>query len=514
LSDLFSHNFLIEVEKNKSIKIYKGNYKISKKTSSMVLLHQIWKDNKIEEIFSLYEKYGQNFPLKLSGQFFVFIWDESKKEFIFANDRIGVVPVYFYEDDIKIIVSDTISGILSLIGNLEINYGSIFDYFSLFWILGQKTFLKKVQKLNGGKINVDGNIYTYWDYKQKKEIKSKKKAEELIRDTLSSTIKKRTQGLKSISAHLSGGVDYSVVCSLLDKFTSDKLGTISMRIKGGKSESLWIEMIREMIKSSHKWVQPEFSEIIASIENIVHIIGDLSGYPSVISLFFLEKENCYDIVFTGRGVDELFSGYSWHLPPHLINHFKRRQVFSLTEIMNIFPDFPKDEYQTYDEYMEIYHHNKRYAEVEMSMSFDFNVLLKSWLTIEYNFANHFHHTIYSPVLEADMVEVSSKIPYFYKTDGRDVKCIFKQAFADLLPAGILNRPKMGLHMPFSNLIRTDFKESIIHTLKELSSYEEVNFKYLETKIKEHNVGTIEFGWQIWAVLSFLYWKKYIMNINK
>src|SRR6202022_3044804 len=66
----------------------------------------------------------------------------------------------------------------------------------------------------------------------------------------------------------------------------------------------------------------------------------------------------------------------------------------------------------------------------------------------------------SPFLDHRLVEFMARVPGRYKLAGRTSKYLLKAALRDLLPAPILERPKMGFGIPVATWLRTSLREML------------------------------------------------------
>ncbi len=73
----------------------------------------ISKHSDIEFIARAYEKYGEDAPKKLKGDFAFVIWDESNQELFAATDHFGVRTLYYTELEDQLVFASEIKGILA-----------------------------------------------------------------------------------------------------------------------------------------------------------------------------------------------------------------------------------------------------------------------------------------------------------------------------------------------------------------------------------------------------------------
>ena len=61
--------------------------------------HHFRTQSDTEVIVHLYQEFGEEFVLKLNGQFAFSIWDKKKQELFLARDRVGIRPLYYYNKE-------------------------------------------------------------------------------------------------------------------------------------------------------------------------------------------------------------------------------------------------------------------------------------------------------------------------------------------------------------------------------------------------------------------------------
>ena len=70
----------------------------------------------------------------------------------------------------------------------------------------------------------------------------------------------------------------------------------------------------------------------------------------------------------------------------------------------------------------------------------------------------------SPFLDHRVVELAARMPLHQKLHGGRGKRILSEAFGDLIPASILERPKMGFGVPLDHWFRHELKPLLFDVL--------------------------------------------------
>ncbi len=466
-------------------------------------------DDWAERIYALYRAKGMDFPLYLDGAFAIVIWDAQNRHTIVTRDPVGVVPLYECELGDALLVSDHIDGLLALGYEAEVDWEAVADFFCFFWTLGDKTFFRGVRRFPAGAVSCGVTRSRYWSYIQEGTIADMESAVRELRAALARAIDKRLVLDQEVGCHLSGGVDSSVLAILLSNRCGGLLRTLSIRVDGGNDETPWVERMLVELNGDHSWVEPGAKEVIWAVPKVARILGEPMCYPSVLSRYFLDERSSVLRIFNGRGVDELFSGYTWHLPPHLDNHLARRTVFQRDTILRILPCLGDLAYDPVEVYMDLYQEFPGYGPLERTLHVDYHTLLRSWLAVEYFCSRAFHHMALMPALDKDVVKLAAGINSSHKANEQEAKIVFRRAFADILPGEILSRTKVGLNMPFSAILRGDGAETARAWVwgAEKAEFPEMEFGFVREMFLRHLRGEVEWGWQFWAILLYMHWKR-------
>lgn len=119
-----------------------------------------------------------------------------------------------------------------------------------------------------------------------------------------------------------------------------------------------------------------------------------------------------------------------------------------------------------------------------------------------------------PFLDYRVVEFAFSIPVSSKIDSRLKKKIVQDAFRDVLPAELYNRPKKGFEVPLLQWFRTDLKDKILNDylnddyIQAQGIFDVSVIQQLKQQMFSANPGDVHA--QIWALLVFQnFWRKYM-----
>lgn len=189
-------------------------------------------------ILKSYEKWGEDCPKYLLGDFAFAIWDKNEEKLFCARDHMGVKPFYYYISNDKFFFATELKAIFF---NQEIprkiNELKVADFLSSMFEDREITFYEDILRLPASNfIKICKNnfkIDKYWSLNLEKRLKldSDEKYTKKFRDAFNESVKCRLRSAFPIGSMLSGGLDSSsIVCTaseILSKNGNQKLKTFS-----------------------------------------------------------------------------------------------------------------------------------------------------------------------------------------------------------------------------------------------------------------------------------------------
>ena len=113
----------------------------------------------------------------------------------------------------------------------------------------------------------------------------------------------------------------------------------------------------------------------------------------------------------------------------------------------------------------------------------------------------------SPFLDRALVEYVTPLPDRFKLRGHRTKGILRRAFADLVPAPILRRDKMGFGVPLAAWFARDLgdhaREVLLAPDARLTSY--VDGGYVRRLYERQLAGWVDVSARLWTLLTFETW---------
>jgi len=274
-----------------------------------------------EVFLNLYIEFGEHAFHQLEGMWTAAIWDDHVKCLILVRDRLGAKPLYYRHTNSELVFASELKSILvDTCFDDKISVENIQYYLLLGYFPKHLTPFKGVFKLSPGSFlryspNREIHIQSWWntnkirlnvDWNDTKQVVSE------LEERLISSFSARTVSDVPIGVFLSGGIDSSLVASMLTKACGYKLKTFTVGFSEEEfDESPRAALISQSIGSTHYSLSVGFGESIPVIENIPEIWNEPLADSSCIPTFLLSQfaARYVKVALSADGGDELFGGY-------------------------------------------------------------------------------------------------------------------------------------------------------------------------------------------------------------
>lgn len=275
-----------------------------------------------EVIVHLYDLYGEDFVDYLNGQFAIALWDKQKEKLILTRDRVGIAPLFYTVQDKDMIFGSEIKSIIPVLKyRPSINLEALDQLFTFWSPVSPNSIFKHITEVSPGEMVVyeSGNVrkHKYWDWKfpvdeHYMEGSAAKLAEEL-KSLLIEATSIRLRSDVPVGAYLSGGLDSSVLVSLIKNFTDTSLQTFSIEFEDKElNEARYQQSLASYLGTTHNSILCKKSDIASNFESAIwHTeLPVLRSAPVPMSILSgLVHDSGYKVVLTGEGSDEVLGGY-------------------------------------------------------------------------------------------------------------------------------------------------------------------------------------------------------------
>lgn len=494
-----------------------------------------------EVLVHLYEEYGIGMLNCLNGMFAFAIYDQNKDILFIARDHMGIKPLhYFYNGKQFAFASELKSLIRTGISGRHLDMQGIWHYLSLQCIPAPMTIYDDIKVLPAAHFLLYDikehtlKIKKYWDCIENRVIYNGKQEElkEYVRENIIEAIERWTMSDVPLACSLSGGLDSSIIASLVSK--KHELHTYSLGFSDQKNydERKLAKELAQKCETKHEEIVLTQDELLEDMEKMLNALD--IPYAGGIPSWFVFRRICGNekVVFNGTGGDELFGNYSkWLCYEHPLARYKSfKQHLQFGEHMAEFMRYPVG--SIYHKYMSesmkksIFADNK--GKVENTNSIVEKLLLecpsKKWrdrvpyvdfkiqlpeefLMMIDRFSMNFSIEARVPFLDRELVEKILGIPANMRTQKYNVKYLLKDAMGDVLPESFLRTEKKGFVLPYCEWLNGKLKERVIDLCTGEYVYNQGLFsdKLEKELIAPFYGGKRELTPLVWTVLMFQWW---------
>jgi asparagine synthase (glutamine-hydrolysing) len=180
-------------------------------------------------ILAAYQRWGDQCPAHLLGDFAFAIWDSRHQRLFCARDPMGVKPLYYYRTSKLFLFASEIKALLALpMVPRCLNESMVADYLAkiLFSIRKEDSFYRDIQELRATQsltVSRDTiNIQTYWtpDLSYELKLGSDPEYVEAFKEIFVDSVRCRLRSAFPVGSTLSGGLDSSsIACTARDLLT-------------------------------------------------------------------------------------------------------------------------------------------------------------------------------------------------------------------------------------------------------------------------------------------------------
>lgn len=283
--------------------------------------HRFYTHSDTEVIVHLYEQYGDEFVQHLNGQFGIALWDKAKQRLVLARDRTGIRPVFYATSRGRLLFASEVKALFTLPDvPRRLNERALGEIFTYWSPLEPATAFEGIEALPPGHLMVveDGRVQVrrYWDWafpESAPESRSGDSYAEELRELLIDAVRLQLRADVPVGAYLSGGLDSSIVTTIIKNFTDTPLRTFSVTFEDAEfDESRHQQELVRYLGTDHTDVRCTAADIGAAFPRAIWHAETPIVRTAPTPLMLLSarvRAEGYKVVLTGEGADEVFGGY-------------------------------------------------------------------------------------------------------------------------------------------------------------------------------------------------------------
>ena len=508
-----------------------------------------------EAIVAGYHYLGEKVVRELRGMFAFLIWDSQERVMFGARDWFGIKPLYTYSDERCTFFSSEKKSLLDVAGPAvaeAVDTTALQHYLTLQYVPEPASMHTAIRRIESGTCftlrpgeEVRPHRYFHPDFAIRKVSEPEKLYRE-IAEALEDSVAKHMRADVTVGSFLSGGIDSTAVAALAKQhnpklltFTTgfEREGFSEIDVAAESAAAIGVEHITKVVSAE---------EMMETLPLIVWYLDDPVADPALVPLYFIAREarKHVKVVLSGEGADELFGGYTIYKEPISLRHFEKMPAGlrrGLGKLGTRLPDgqrgkdllrrgsigieeryygnariFRPEEmgfYRGYDEnvsYMDVTRQlYAQTAHLDGSTRMQY-IDLFTWLrgdilvkADKMTMANSLELRV--PFLDTEVFAVGSSIPTDLKLTKETTKFALRQALEQIVPAHVLNRPKLGFPVPIRHWLKDVMYDWARGIIVDSQADDLIDKQEVLALLDAHRAGPIDYSRKIWTLLVFMIW---------
>jgi asparagine synthase (glutamine-hydrolysing) len=526
-----------------------------------------------ETIVHAYEQWGEACVQRFRGMFAFAIWDAPKRRLLLVRDRLGIKPLYWTRVNGSLLFGSEIKAILaSDLVDASTNHARLPELLSTRYISDHETLFSGVYKLLPAHwlIFEHGHVRTgcYWDVPIRHETPRVAMNEREIvlrfRALLEESVRLRLMADVPLGMFLSGGVDSSAIAALMASFLDRPLQTFSVAFKEHAFNELpYARHVADSIRADSHEVVIDDNDFFGTLPRLVWHEDEPIAHPSSVPLYFVSElaRRHVTVVLTGEGSDELLAGYGKY--PRVLWNWRAGTVYGrllsgeLRQAIRsiVLASLPKrlarlarrsflamdrsPEAMCFDNFAAIrladqqsllapalrsratpsaaYGPSRAYFDrpggassmLDRLLYTDIKTYLVELLMKQDQMSMAASIESRVPFLDHKLVEFAAALPDHWKLSGLTTKRVLRESMKGLIPAAVLDRPKMGFPVPFGDWMRGRWSRIAHDVLLDRQSCERglIDPIAVGRLLSDHTAGRTDGGDAIWSLLNLELWHR-------
>ena len=525
-----------------------------------------------ETILHLYAEYGDDCVDHLRGMFAFAIWDRNKRELFIARDRLGVKPLYYvHTHDGSFYFASEIKALLEArTVKPDLNFRAFSDYLANHATSGEETLFAGVKRLLPGHTlrwrDGEVKIRKYWDVSFEKQAPAGRSDQDYIAEwseLFRKSVQLRLMADVPLGMFLSGGIDSSAIAAVMSTLVDEPIKTFSVAFAEREANELeYARLVARTFKTDHHEIVISPEQFWARLPDLIWHEDEPLAHPSSVALYFVSQlaSQHVKVVLTGEGSDELMAGYAryrktilnlalgehYHrLVPSGVRDVVRKQFAGMTgsklrlklgrTFLNLAPDIESIYFDNFavfsrslqqqlltpstvekmgaiDPYAgvrDVLTHTDAQSLLDRLLYADIKTYLHELLMKQDQMSMAASVESRVPFLDHKLVEFTSSLPERLKLRRWTTKYVLRQSMKNVLPAAILDRPKMGFPVPLGSWFRGAYASVLDEYVLGSRAIERGIFKadFVRSLVEQHRRGEANHSERLWSLVNLEMWHR-------
>ncbi|HET6566625.1 MAG TPA: asparagine synthase (glutamine-hydrolyzing) [Rhodothermales bacterium] len=505
---------------------------------------------------------------RIDGMFAFAVWDARTQTFYAARDRVGKKPFFYAHSGKGLAFASTLNALGALLpGGREVDPVALDAYLTYQAVPAPLSILRGVQQLppahqlsyRPGSDTLQ--VARYWEVSygpklQQTEADILDDLDVLVREA----VRKRLMSDVPLGAFLSGGVDSSLVVSMMASLSSRPVEAVVMgfedpvydeRIHARQVAQRWGVHLHEHVLQANA---------VVDLPEIIWHYGQPLADVSIVPTYYVAQaaRQHVTVVLNGDGGDELFGGYARPVVTRAAQHYRRmvpagmrrflgRQLSGLDRgplkplgmlavagqgtAMEAFvydrafrryrsaayaPAFMRTVADRHPDtfYRDAFGRVTSVDDVDRALYGDFATYLPDQLLAKMDVSTMAHSVeARSPLLDTKLIEYAARIPTKLRLKGYATKYLLKRLAERYVPDEVLYRRKRGFVMPAADWLRSELAPYLRAALLSpaFEQREWICPVYARRMVEEHTAGVRNWGEQLWTLFVLEIWARMTLD---
>ncbi len=511
-----------------------------------------------EVVINLYLEFGLEFINKLNGMFAIAIHDARDNSLHLIRDRMGKKPLWIsHLSDGTMFFASEVRALMLARPDRTLRTGMVAEVMQYGYINSPNSAFNEISQVPPASVLTwhEGKtkIKKYWepDFDTKVQIPYEE-ALEVTKKLIEESVERRLISERPLGSFLSGGYDSTIVTAFMAKLMKEKVHTYSIGFHSAQfNEAHHAKQVANYLGTKHheEILSPDPALVV---EKISHVLDQPFADSSIVPTYLLAKfarENLI-VALGGDGGDEVFGGYDRYLATPVMQRLNPllglarsglkfagqqsigntrkinrvgsqlspkeslaaryssilslTQPHELTTLLNLSLQSKEAEDSREEQF-----NSGKYTSFDRMIRSDLDTYLPGDLLVKVDIATMANSLeLRSPMLDVNVVEWGLSLPRKYKIKGFETKHILKDVARSLVPANLIDRPKMGFGIPRAEWLRTGMKELVIDTLTDTTATQRGWFNPKEvSKVIDAHIAGEDKDNIIWPMLMLELWAR-------
>jgi asparagine synthase (glutamine-hydrolysing) len=540
--------------------------------------HEFVTGSDTEVILALYAEHGEDAVRRLNGMFAFLLHDARRNVVIAARDHFGIKPLYYHRGPSHLAFASEIKALFAHPDIApQVDHESLADYLTFQFTLGDTSLFRGVRTVAPGHYHVvelatlETRAVQYWSARFAiDEYHTEAYFVERVQWLLDDAVRIQLRSDVPVGAHLSGGMDSSLVALLASRHLPGRLRTFTGAFDEGRDfdESEFAREVARTCEAEAFEIRPTAQQFVDALPKLVYYMDHPAAGPGVFPQYMVSQlaARHVKVALGGQGGDEIFGGYTRYLVAYFEQALKgaiyetneeHEHIVSLSSILPNLPTLQQyvpmlqefwrgglfapmseryfrlinrgsgelgllspeframtDPCVQFERFQAIFDHPETRSYYNKMTHFDLVTSLPALLQVEDRTSMACSLESRVPLLDYRLVELVTSMPPVMKFRGGELKYILKRALGSLLPPAVQARKdKMGFPVPLDLWLSGPARSFVADVLCSEACRTRGIFAPKEIERLLAGPGEARFGRRLWGLLNVELWHREFIDAH-